>query len=252
MISCAHCGALCEPGNWLPPRQYCSARCRHAARNVRRTADRRAGKACKHCGGVVPLDAKGNLSRAWCSVACKLAGQRAARAARAQERQDARHCKRCGTPMAAAGGRTKYCSSECAYPSTARGIYKRRSVRENDMPCRGCSGAIPPQIGNGARRLFCSPECRARFRSLQYVHRRRARFVEHVDPRVVFERDNWTCQLCGEPIDRDAAPRSPRAASLDHIDPVSLGGEHSYANVQTAHCACNSSKGNRPRAAEVA
>jgi 5-methylcytosine-specific restriction endonuclease McrA len=34
--------------------------------------------------------------------------------------------------------------------------------------------------------------------------------------------------------------------SLDHIVPVSLGGTHTWANVQLAHLRCNVSKGNRP------
>jgi 5-methylcytosine-specific restriction endonuclease McrA len=37
----------------------------------------------------------------------------------------------------------------------------------------------------------------------------------------------------------------PKAASLDHIVPVSLGGDHSEANLQLAHFSCNSKKRNK-------
>jgi 5-methylcytosine-specific restriction endonuclease McrA len=33
--------------------------------------------------------------------------------------------------------------------------------------------------------------------------------------------------------------------SLDHIEPLSLGGKHVPENVQITHLACNMAKGNR-------
>lgn len=69
--------------------------------------------------------------------------------------------------------------------------------------------------------------------------------VEKVDYRMVVERDRGECQLCGTPVDFDAPGRSRWAPSIDHIVPLSRGGEHSYANVQLAHFGCNSRKGNR-------
>lgn len=38
---------------------------------------------------------------------------------------------------------------------------------------------------------------------------------------------------------------APMSASVDHIVPLSRGGEHSMANVQCAHLSCNSSKGDQ-------
>jgi 5-methylcytosine-specific restriction endonuclease McrA len=37
----------------------------------------------------------------------------------------------------------------------------------------------------------------------------------------------------------------PKAVSIDHIVPLSLGGHNTKANVQLAHLGCNISKGNR-------
>ncbi len=59
-------------------------------------------------------------------------------------------------------------------------------------------------------------------------------FVEDVDPRIVFERDKGTCQICKCPVEDDF--------HIDHIIPVSKGGEHSYVNVQLAHPSCNLKK----------
>ena len=62
----------------------------------------------------------------------------------------------------------------------------------------------------------------------------------------IFERDDWVCQLCGLPVDREARAPAPRSPSLDHIVPLSRGGAHSRANVQLACLGCNIKKGNRP------
>lgn len=70
----------------------------------------------------------------------------------------------------------------------------------------------------------------------------------HVSParrRRLYERDNWTCQLCFEPIDRDAHYLDDWAPSLDHIIPQShtLAPDHSDANLRTAHRWCNAVRG---------
>lgn len=73
--------------------------------------------------------------------------------------------------------------------------------------------------------------------------RRRARklgngIVELVDRRVVLERASGRCGICGGPVD-------PQDFHVDHITPVSLGGEESYTNTQPAHPLCNLRKGTR-------
>jgi 5-methylcytosine-specific restriction endonuclease McrA len=79
--------------------------------------------------------------------------------------------------------------------------------------------------------------------------RRRARLaaavVEVVEPDVVYERDGWRCHVCRGPVDRTLSGRHRLGPTLDHLVPLALGGEHSYANTALAHRACNSSKGVR-------
>lgn len=75
--------------------------------------------------------------------------------------------------------------------------------------------------------------------------RLRAAFVEHV-PRVeVFERDDWRCQICKSRVSRTARVPHPKAATVDHIVPLSRGGKHERGNLQCACYACNCKKGNR-------
>lgn len=85
--------------------------------------------------------------------------------------------------------------------------------------------------------------------------RRRARkrdaFVADVSRSQIFERDRWTCQLCGKRVDRTAVAPQPLAPTLDHIVPLAVGGTHEPANVQLAHAQCNTSKRTRPRGEQL-
>lgn len=67
--------------------------------------------------------------------------------------------------------------------------------------------------------------------------------VEHVESVAIFERDGWLCGICSSLIPKDAKWPSPLSASIDHIIPLSLGGEHSYKNIQSSHLVCNMRKG---------
>jgi len=55
----------------------------------------------------------------------------------------------------------------------------------------------------------------------------------------VFERDGYSCHYCNKLLTRFTA-------TLDHIQPVSEGGDNSYDNLVTACLHCNSHRGSRP------
>jgi 5-methylcytosine-specific restriction endonuclease McrA len=90
---------------------------------------------------------------------------------------------------------------------------------------------------------------RARVWGRRSANKRRAlkkhAFVETVDPRTVFARDNGICGICKIRVDH----MSPW--EIDHIVPICKGGEHSYANVQLAHRKCNRSKAAKVLAASA-
>jgi 5-methylcytosine-specific restriction endonuclease McrA len=69
--------------------------------------------------------------------------------------------------------------------------------------------------------------------------------IAAVDEQQIFERDRWTCQLCGQPVDKLLAWPDPLSKSLDHIIPLRFGGPHTAENVQLVHLVCNSRKGLR-------
>lgn len=55
----------------------------------------------------------------------------------------------------------------------------------------------------------------------------------------VFERDQFLCHHCGKLLTRFSA-------TLDHLQPVSEGGDNSYENLVTACLQCNSQRGSQP------
>lgn len=63
--------------------------------------------------------------------------------------------------------------------------------------------------------------------------------VEHFDPLEVYERDGWMCRICGSEIDRAVLRPDPLSASLDHVVPLSRGGDHTQENSVPAHLRCN-------------
>jgi 5-methylcytosine-specific restriction endonuclease McrA len=75
------------------------------------------------------------------------------------------------------------------------------------------------------------------------VWKARAQATEVISPEVVFKRDGYRCRICGGKT-RGKHP-NPKAPTIDHIVPLSKGGDHSYLNVQCAHWDCNTRKGDR-------
>ena len=84
--------------------------------------------------------------------------------------------------------------------------------------------------------------CRNRQRYNDYAHRRRARQgapLAAINRLEVFNRDGWVCQICGRPVNRELEWPDSMSASLDHIEPLFVGGAHTKDNVQLAHLVCN-------------
>lgn len=92
----------------------------------------------------------------------------------------------------------------------------------------------------------CSARCAKRLQRDRRRALERDAFVVDISPRGIFERDRWTCQLCGTRVAWSKQVPHPRAPVIDHIVPLAAGpesgGVHAPWNVQTAHFLCNSIK----------
>jgi len=70
--------------------------------------------------------------------------------------------------------------------------------------------------------------------------------VEDFTSQEIFIRDRYICQACGIKTRPDYKSRyHSKYPNLDHIIPLSVGGEHSKRNVQCLCHKCNLEKGNR-------
>jgi 5-methylcytosine-specific restriction endonuclease McrA len=176
-----------------------------------------------------------------------------------------------------------YCSLVCRNAAkqlredVRRGLVRKpRGVQRYVLLTTTCSGCQESFTQTHPLQKYCSIPCRKRHGDdlgrergkpwivnqyanqggwtprRQAISQRRSALVrgatapgESIVPGEVFERDGWICGLCDESVDPALKYPDLMSASLDHVVPVSLHGDHSMANVQCAHLSCNLSKNNR-------
>ena len=215
----------------------CSRKC-SKKRNIQRAkANREPNRTCEHCGkafyaSTAPsMDGKGRF----CGQPCFLAHVRPPRPVQERPRWKVAQ----GRAARAAKGTTglhQWIAGSCIW-------------------CGSTYLAKP--TGGKYPEAYCSLRCvrkAARFRRRGRIRTQRpptpTPTPTHIYRRRVFERDTWVCWLCGMPTLPDKAKtlgtRSPHpmAPTLDHVVPVSKGGEHSESNLRCAHFMCNALRGN--------
>jgi 5-methylcytosine-specific restriction endonuclease McrA len=110
-----------------------------------------------------------------------------------------------------------------------------------------CYAAVPvdapkyPEPMHSAR-YRAEMDRRRRVSSNAAKHERRAREeakIERFDPLEVYKRDGWLCGICGAEVDPAVLHPDPMSASLDHVVPLSKGGDHTRENSVLAHLICN-------------
>lgn len=233
---------------------------RHAARGYCRShyrqlvipdrpRDRRAAVTCTECGteAMKTNDARVDLTRCNPCSARRVALLTSARAARKREERPptpprppvplkARACQQCGAQYTSK--RRAYCTAECAHEAAMEAYGCR------DRQCRDCGTSL----GRVSLKSLCAECLQASTRASRRAYRawrralERGARVEKFSPRDIYDRDGWMCGICERPVDRDALYPDPQCASLDHVVPLSRGGEHSRANAQCSHLACNMAK----------
>lgn len=211
---------------------------------------------CAGCDAEIAPGPRERNKRKWCSGACRTRFNRATRPeirARAAQRARERaaeveaakppkpRCKWCGSELASRHEGHLFCSAPVCRAESVKFYAMRR-------PCCSVDGCERPVQSRGV----CISHYSAWWRDenpekrREIDARRRARkagaTVGVVDPVAVFDRDGWKCHLCGEKILKSVRWPDRRAGSLDHVIPLSRGGEHSMANVRASHLLCNMQK----------
>lgn len=209
-------GIECSRPPRSPRAKYCSERCRYRANKMARCAG--------GCGSWVWVVGRGVLpaGKATCN-GCRSAGR--------GERPTT--CAYCDEPFESVPTRstwTRTCSKSCAANLELR------------------TGVHP--FADRPRRTI--EERRAAWRRKNWTKRAARKLVpsEPYTLAEIAERDAFRCGLCRRKVRMDLAGRHPRSPSIDHVVPLSLGGDDTRANVQLAHLGCNVKKGNRVLTAE--
>jgi len=119
------------------------------------------------------------------------------------------------------------------------------------LESKGAIARVGDTTREGTLYKICLPEeiplCQERMRTA--VAEEPSRFIDQAteldyyniaeNREKVFERDRFKCHYCQKQLTRFTA-------TLDHIQPVSRGGDNSLSNLVTACLHCNSRRGNRP------
>lgn len=225
--------------------KHCSINCAGtASKRARGVMPKHRIAACKcgHCGES--FKPKRYDRTAYCSRECAFAGKAAAPSCALW----AGYCAGCGNAFVSRRMRA-YCNEACHKPT------EYISTAPESKACKTCGCNFKPPIAKTRQEDFCGAECRKAAKSGQRRiakgvrrARKRACHVEAVDPFKVFNRDGWRCQMC-----KIRTPKTKRgsyddnAPELDHIIPISKGGEHSYRNTQCSCRKCNREKSDTPR-----
>lgn len=185
---------------------------------------------------------------------------------------EARACLACGGEYRTRHPETRYCASRLCFAFARTGTWPscpipdRHPIRSSRLPDDHPARVLQPTpkkvrflVGQcivcdawfiADRHAFsnhtdraCSPRCTAKYqRSVRRARKAKAR-VEVFARREIYERDKWTCHLCRKKVHRKKVAPHPMSPTLDHVIPLADGGEHSRANVRTAHFLCNAIKG---------
>lgn len=235
---------------------YCSRTCMIANRDKHKSAPERE---CVGCGTSFRRRSDSKNAAKYCSRDCAFAngGSGRPRLVSPENKKIAETykvsysvarcvCSQCGSRFTGVSLASNVCSTECE---------RRKYVAANDnkvdrtpRPCAECGVMFSPVYGVKNRK-FCSDDCGDRSARRTTHRKRRAKLrnvtVESVNPTNVFDRDGWRCQFCKVKTPRKLrGTYAPNAPELDHIVPLSCGGEHSYINTQCLCRSCNALKSN--------
>ena len=206
---------------------------------------------CRYCGKRVELDLLGGTRKKYCNNSCK----DRLRSALKRPEPLRRKCKICGADYETQRKNSVTCGIKtCQAENLRRNMRERERLMRQTLPatkvqtCAWCKGEIvTPRSYTGVRLYHQACKLQARRANYRRKNTMRRGVVGAQPIRIqdIGDRDCWLCQLCGQPVDRLLSGRDPQGPTVDHILPISKGGQDTLENVQLAHHRCNSLKGNR-------
>jgi len=204
---------------------------------------------CSECDAEIAKPKSGRFPLS-CSPECKKA--REARLRKQVTRYDKR-CKVCDGEFIAKNSRAVFCSVKCKNANVYAQVKARREkLREErshfvEAPCYHCGKPLTKLATQSGKisHPYCREQRKRDWNRQKNAKRRRYRYIAHSRFQEIAERDQWTCHLCNEWIDDSLPSMAKMGASLDHVIPLSKGGDDSPENLKLAHWICNVRKGNQ-------
>ena len=128
------------------------------------------------------------------------------------------------------------CSYQCGYTRQNR---KKVNTSLNEGKCCRCGS---PLVDRRRDAIYCSKTCKSMDHTAK--HRAHTRVPSVARRRLIWERDSGVCYLCG-------ASTEPSGFELDHLVPVSRGGDNHPNNLAVTHQKCNRRRGTRIEEAQL-
>lgn len=133
----------------------------------------------------------------------------------------------------------KICSNECKKINLINKFSKEKI--ENLRFCKYCNCEIKNQYKKVCKNCTLDRKKNA---ARLYKQKIKISKIEPINSKILFEKDNWTCRMCGTKVQKFNIYAND-AAEVDHIIPISRGGTHTWDNVQTLCKICNVKKSNK-------
>lgn len=231
---------------------------------------------CEYCGAQFEPKRKNNI---FCCKRCKDNASKARRGIRPVD-EIKKICPECGKEFITVYTRKVFCSAPCKhraydknrvrheqhehtwaeYTSLRKAeAEKRREEKERERikhtierKCAICGSAF--SCLDTMTNKTCSPDCSREYAKIRHKKDKRIPKDKIIDRdinlKALYKRDGGRCYICGRVCDFNdwinptAKNRYPGKAypEIDHVIPVSRGGEHSWANVRLACRKCNEEK----------
>lgn len=126
---------------------------------------------------------------------------------------------------------SRYCSEKC----------REYQPSGKQVDCMICGATFTRNAKRTAQ--CCSPECTLEAKRERYRRKNRARRLKSQPGTYtlteIAKRDGHRCHLCGKRVDMRLSGMDPDGPTIDHLVPLSDGGDDTPRNVALAHRQCN-------------
>jgi len=206
---------------------------------------------CWFCGNALEGLGKPGFPKRYCDRVC-------AAKLRVKQEQEARDtssvCAVCSVTFVGKTRNLRYCGEVCRVEGNRLKAAQRweeflsTQPEFKELDCEWCGLKVQvPRSFTGGRKYHddCKIKARRARNRIKTLRRQGVKTDKRITHEEVAERDNFVCYLCEKSVDMSLPRTSKLGATLDHVIPVSKGGEDSLENLRLAHWVCNIKKSDK-------